>query len=118
MKKRKGNVGDLMVTGVCIMAMMLVLVSYIDLVGVLNQKEEVGQIARKYILRMETMGGLDTSDMVSLTAELENAGVSEIILDGSTLQEVDYGEPIVLLIQGKLRGEYAFTEKRVSTAKN
>ena len=117
-KKQKGNVGELMVTGICILAMMFVMVSYFDVVSVLNQKEEVGQIARKYILRMETMGSLTATDRVSLTAELESAGVSEIVLDGSTMQEADYGEPIVLHIQGKLRGEYDFTEKRVSTAKN
>lgn len=117
-RKQQGNVGNLLVTGICILGMMLVMVSYFDIVGVLNRKEEVSQIARKYILRMETVGELTSADRLALTAELENAGVTDVVLDGSTLNEVGYGAPVVLHIQGKLGGEYVFSEKRVSTAKN
>ena len=118
MKREDGNVGDIMVTGICIIAMLLVMVSYIDIVGVLEEKEAVGQIARKYILKMETVGVLTQADKLAMIAELENAGVTEVELEGTTLSEVAYGEPIVLQIHGKLRGEYDFSEKRVSTAKN
>lgn len=117
MKKEKGNVGELLSTGLCLLALTGLMLSYLSCVSVLQQKEQVGQIARKYILRMETLGMLTGEDEQSLLAELTDVGVSEADLQGSTTWQVPYGESIVLQIRGKLEGGYEFTEKRVSTAK-
>lgn len=116
--KRRGNVGELMITGICILAMTVTILSYMNQVGILQEKTEVVQLARKYILKMETDGYLSTGELALLTEELNQIGVTEISCAGTTMSRVTYGEPIVLQIQGKLRGEYAFSEKRVSTAKN
>ena len=118
MRKRKGNVGDLMISGICILAMTVVMLSYMESVTLIHQKEDVSQLARKYILRMETVGYLTVSDRTALCQELEAMGVTGINLEGTTLNEVSYGAPIVLYIGGMLEGKYAFTEKRASTAKN
>lgn len=117
MKKEKGNVGDLMAAGVCLLLMTILLVSYIDSVRLINDKAEINQIARKYILRMETEGVLTEVDRLALNEELVEAGVSDISLEGTTMVRVGYGEAITLHIRGKLGGTYAFEEKRVSTAK-
>lgn len=118
MRKQKGNIADLMVTGLCILAMTVVMLSYMENVALIHQKARVSQLARKYILRMETVGYLTASDKVTLCQELDGMGVTEINLDGSTVNEVSYGAPITLHINGRLEGTYAFEEKRVSTAKN
>ena len=118
MKKRKGNVGNLMITGITVLAMMVLLLAYMDKVELINQKAEVSQLARRYILKMETVGYLKPQDSAMLREELETLGVTEINFAGSTMGEVDYGDWITLQICGKLRGEYAFEETRVSTAKN
>lgn len=118
MKKEKGNVGDLLAAGICILAMTVVMLAYLDNMRLIGQKTEVSQIARKYILRMETVGMLTEEDRTALCEELAAAGVTELGLEGTTLLRVEYGEPILLKIQGKLRGEYAFTENRMSTAKH
>lgn len=118
MKKEKGNVGDIMITGLCMLAMTVVMLSYMDNVQLIRQKTEVSQLARKYILRMETVGYLTNQDCMKLTAELQEIGVTEINYDGTTVSGVEYGNPITLQIQGKLREQYVFTEQRVSTAKN
>lgn len=117
MKKEEGNIGDLMAAGVCILLMTILLVSYIDSIRLINEKAEVNQIARKYILRMETEGVLTESDRLALKTELAEAGVSDISLEGTTVVRVGYGEAITLHIRGKLEGKYVFEEKRVSTAK-
>ena len=117
MKKEPGNVGDFMAVCICMLLMTVLLVAYMDSVELLEEKTEVNQIARKYILRMETIGYLSDTDNVRLYRELEEAGVTEVSLDGSTLEHVGYGEAIVLRIRGKLRGSYEIDEKRVSTAK-
>lgn len=118
MRKQKGTIGDLMITGICILAMTVVMLSYVENVSLLHQKTEVSQLARKYILRMETVGYLMPDDKNALCGELENMGVTEICLEGTTLNTTAYGSPITLYIQGKLEGNYEFTEKRVSTSKN
>ncbi len=118
LRKQKGNIGELMITGVCILAMTVVMLSYMDHVSLLQEKAEVVQLARKYILKMETEGYLSTGELALMTDELEAIGITEISCAGTTVSKVTYGDPIVLQIQGKLRGEHAFVEKRVSTAKN
>lgn len=109
---------DLLSAGLCILGMTVVMLSYMDNVSLIHQKTEVSQVARKYILRMETVGYLTASDETALQQELTSLGVTEIDLEGTTLHEMSYGSPITLEISGKLKGEYAFEEKRVSTAKN
>jgi len=118
MKKKKGNVGELAATGICLLAMTVVMLSYLSNAGLIQQKTEVSQIARKYILRMETVGMLTDADRAALYGELGAAGITDLRLDGTTLWQVNYGDPIVLQIQGKLENGYEFTEKRVSTAKH
>lgn len=118
MRKQKGNIGDIMATGFCILAMVVVTLSFMENVSLIEQKTVVGQIARKYILRMETVGYLTERDRIQMCRELDESGVTEIVLEGTTMHGVVYGAPIMLQISGKLKGEYAFEEKRVSTAKN
>ncbi len=108
----------MLAAGLCMLAMTAVMLSYINSVSLVFQKAEVSQIARKYILRMETTGELTDADRYALTAELEQAGVTRLKLDGTTVGRVKYGGTIVLLIRGELGGKYEFEEKKVSTAKH
>ncbi|MCM1026195.1 MAG: hypothetical protein NC432_07150 [Roseburia sp.] len=117
MKKEAGNVGDFMMVCICMLMLTALLTAYMDSAGLIDEKAEVNQIARKYILKMESVGRLTEADRAGLCAELEAAGAVEVSLDGSTFESVGYGEAIVLCIRGKLRGTYEFEEKRVSTAK-
>lgn len=113
-----GNVAELLAAGLCILAMTFLMSAYLDHVQLIHQKTELGGLARKYILRMETTGVLTGEDQMSLTAELTNLGVTQISLEGTTLTQVGYGEPVILQISGYLEEEYAVSERRVSTAKN
>ncbi len=118
MRRQKGNISSLMVAGICILAMTVVMLSYMESVSLIQQKTEVSQLARKYILRMETVGYLTDEDSTALLQELQGMGVKEVSLSGTTLSGVSYGMPITLQISGKLKGEFVFEEKRTSTAKN
>lgn len=118
MKKAAGSVGNIMMTMLCILAMTIVMLSYMNSVQLIQQKTEVSQLARKYILRMETVGYLTSRDRAALTQELYAVGVTNVDYSGSTMNSVSYGVPITLQIRGRLRGEYEITEKRVSTSKN
>ena len=118
MRSAEGSIGDCLAACICMLLMTLLLLAYIDNVGVMDEKEKVNQIARKYILRMESVGSLNATDKLQLCEDLENAGVTDICLDGTTQQEVPYGATLELCIRGKLRGRHEFYEKRVTTAKH
>lgn len=117
-KKEPGNIGELLAVGLCTLALTVVMLSYMENVQTISTKAAVGQLARAYLLKMETVGFLEAPEKVRLTAELEALGVSQIDFEGSTLEPVGYGNRIVLQIQGRLDEQYEIREKRVSTAKN
>lgn len=117
MKKEAGTVANIMVTGLFILSMTVVMMAFMDDMQLIQQKMEVNQIVRCYILRMETVGYLDSAAQVELLMELGEQGVTEIDLGATTMDQVGYGDRIVLEIRGKLRGQYAFKETRSSTAK-
>lgn len=113
-----GNVANIMVTGIFVLSMAVVMLSFLENMKMIQQKAEVDQLARRYILRMETVGGLLAEDRDSLVAELEAWGSTAIDLSGTTMGEVGYGDKIELRIRGLLGGKYEFEETRVSTAKH
>ncbi len=118
MKKARGNIANLLATGLCVLAMTVVVMEYMDSVSLIHSKWEIVQLARKYILRMETCGYLTGEDETKLMYELEQLGVKEVNLAGSTVNQVGYGEEIRLQIKGRLGEEHVFEEKRTSTAKH
>lgn len=115
---QEGNIGDLLSVLLCILAMTIVMTTFLSLVQLVNQKTMVSQLARNYVLRMETVGYLKAEDEAALRQELEGYGITEISLEGTTRNPVAYGAEITLCIAGKIGGEHAFEEKRVSTAKH
>ncbi|MBQ8119115.1 MAG: hypothetical protein IJ147_13820 [Lachnospiraceae bacterium] len=117
MKKEPGTVANIMVTGIFILSMTVLMIAFLDDMHLIQQKMEVNQIIRRYILRMETTGYLDDADRAGLLTELSEQEVAEIDLGGTTIDQVGYGERIVLEVSGKLGGQYAFWEKKSSTAK-
>ena len=134
-KCRKGSVADVMSVGICVIAMTVLMLAYTGNIQLLNSKSQIDQIARKYILRMETVGYLTGNDRLEMTQELTALGATELDYTGSTLDQVDYGSTISLVIRGKIPGRtviagsnllettqeitwYEFEERRISTAKN
>lgn len=134
-RKRRGSVIDVLSVGICILAMSIIMMAYLNSLYLVNTKAEVSQTARKYILRMETVGCLTAGDRSQLLRELSEIGVKDVDLTGTTVTAVDYGSPIVLSIKGNMQGKemsadkglfatvfldklFSFQEVRASTAKN
>lgn len=135
MSKRQGNIMDFLTVLLTIVAMSILVTVYLECTGLLLKKQEVGQISRKYILKMETEGYLTEATRNALLQELQQAGVRSVDISGTTLAPVMYGDTIILKIRGTLEGRIvetgdemwtrgftaqAFTveEERMSTAKN
>lgn len=70
---------------------------------VIRTREEMNQIARAYLLEMETGGYLPNDRILSLENKLKDCGLTEISFAGTTLTEVDYGESIQLSVSGNLK---------------
>ncbi len=115
---QEGSIGDLLSVGLCILAMIAVMTSFMDCMALIGRKTAAGQIARNYILRMETVGYLTQADEERLREELTRNGITDIELTGTTKEQTVYGTQITLRIRGKIGGSYDFEELRESTAKN
>ncbi|MBR3772458.1 MAG: hypothetical protein IKL07_09320 [Clostridium sp.] len=66
----------------------------------ISDKWHMRQVAREYLLIMETEGYLTASDQVLLKEELEACGLYNISLSGTTTSEVAYGDRVYLKIKG------------------
>ena len=101
-KKKKGSVMENMI--VMLLNMILLCAFLVIIFGAfagISDKWGMRQVAREYTLIMETEGFLKPSDQASLIAELEEYGMYDISLAGTTMSEVDYGNRIYLCIKGK-----------------
>lgn len=66
-------------------------------------RESINQIARAYLLEMETVGYLPQQKTTQLTQKLQQYGMYDVDISGTTFQKVDYGELIELCICGTLK---------------
>ena len=69
---------------------------------VLRTREQINQIARAYMLEMETSGYLSNSGMNSLKIALEQEGLTDVKLEGTTTLPVGYGERVQLIVEGNM----------------
>lgn len=66
----------------------------------ISDKWGMRQVAREYMLIMETEGYLKPADQAALKAELEGYGLYNISFSGTSTNEVNYGDRIYLCISG------------------
>lgn len=104
-RKREGSTLDFLSVCICILAMSIVVTAYFYCSDLLLRKGQVSQVARCYILKMETMGCLTEGDKNRMLAELQNIGLQGIDLTGSTMNPVEYGDSVILHIRGKIQGK-------------
>ncbi len=133
--KQEGSVLDFLSVCICILAMSIVVTAYFHCSDLLLRKGQVSQVARCYILKMETLGCLTENDKNQMLAELQSIGLQGIDLTGSTINPVEYGDSVILHIRGKIQGriwgenhdlfrsiftarEVPVEEMRMSTAKH
>ena len=100
-KKRKASVlENTLVMFVNLILVCAFLVIVFGAFSGVSDKWGMRQVAREYMLIMETEGYLNDTDQAALKAELESYGLYNISFSGTTTREVDYGERIYLCISG------------------
>lgn len=78
-------------------------VAWMYMVQLAEYKTDIKQIARGYGLKMETVGYLTPELKTLLIRDLQEYGLENIDLTGTSLAPVGYGQDIVLAIGGRLR---------------
>ncbi len=126
---------DFLTILITITAMSFLVTVYLECTNLMIRKVEIGQISRKYILKMETDGYLTEPTKNELVRELREAGLQQIDISGTTLHPVSYGDAIYLKVKGNIQGRlvevgdemwdkgfvsalFKVEEEKVSTAKN
>lgn len=102
-KKDRGLVDQalgILITVVFITILVLGFVYYSNWITV---KNNIDATCRKYMLRMETEGYLSSANRTEMETELENLGMLNIDLNGTTLIEVPYGAKVTLQVKGIAR---------------
>lgn len=100
--KRKGAVADALVPILAILTVSILMASFLYILSLISMKENVKEIARKYILEMETKGYLPAASELKLRQELMGIGMTDITLEGTTYTDAGYGNEIHLYISGNL----------------
>ena len=104
-RKREGSALDFLSVCICILAMSIVVTAYFYCSDLLLRKGQVSQVARCYILKMETVGCLTEGDKNRMLVEVQSIGLQGIDLTGSTMNPVEYGDSVILHIRGKIQGK-------------
>lgn len=100
-KKEAGSIIENML--VALVGMVLTTAFLVIIFGAfasISDKWRMNQVAREYMLLMETEGYLTAEDKEELIKELEECGLYNISLSGTTVSEVGYGNRIYLKISG------------------
>lgn len=69
----------------------------------IRNREKINQIARAYLLEMETLGYLPNEQRIQFQDKLEECGLSNISFSGTTLSEAEYGDIIRLVVSGTMK---------------
>lgn len=108
-------VGSLLILIVCILAIYCLTVMNVDTNKALDSQNHISSLMRSYLVKMETGGILDSSDVEKLVKDLKLYGMTEIHLYGNfstsnthaaiaeNYGPADYGEEVSLRITGILK---------------
>ena len=99
-KEASGVIENMLVALIGIVMTTAFLVIIFGVFSSISDKWHMRQVAREYLLIMETEGYLTASDQASLIEELEACGLYYISLSGTTTSEVAYGDRVYLKIKG------------------
>lgn len=97
-KKEKGSIMKMLPVLLAMAVVAIMTTMYFSYMAVCDTREKADQIARKYILQMETTGFLSENDKNNMLSELSDIGLSGINIQGTTLTKQEYGSEIKLII--------------------
>lgn len=100
--KVRGSIINVFSGILVIIAAATLAVAWMYMAQLADYKTDIKQIARGYGLKMETIGYLTPELKALLIRDLQEYGMENIDLTGTSFAPVGYGQDIVLAISGKL----------------
>lgn len=101
-KKDKGMLEHFLPALVTIVLMAVLWTASMIQASNLDRSAQIQQVARIYMLRMESDGYLAEANKNLLLADLQALDMSEINLTGTSFSDVGYGNEVHLVIAGKV----------------
>lgn len=98
MRKKKGEIDQYVIIVLGILSFFIITIASLNYVGSTDKYITANQIARKYILKIESNGYLTPENTIKLKSELTNQGFSNIDLTGTTMAEVKNVDDVFLFI--------------------
>lgn len=105
MRKRKGNIVDILSSLLLLITSFIIVMAYLTCIQMITIKADADQIARRYILDMETTGYLSDASRTQMIQELEELSAADIDLSGTTFADAGYGNPVYLSIKCHIQGK-------------
>ncbi|MBB6716646.1 hypothetical protein [Clostridium gasigenes] len=106
MKKQKGEIQQFFIQMIGIVFSFAILLQATYYLSTIITYNNINQISRKYILKMERQGYLDSNDRVNIESEIKNSNVDEVdivISAEGEAEKVKYGEDIRVTINCKIK---------------
>lgn len=104
---------------ISIIALAAMLVVFITSTNDANASFKIKEVSRRYILKIESKGYLNSTDENNLRKDLSDIGIYDINLEGTTKNKGEYGEEVYLYIKGKYNIEqYAMRGLRLEKRKS
>ena len=100
-KKEKGAADNFLYAIITVIILFVFLIALLPNFSLLNMRNEVNQIARGHMLRMEALGCLTSEDASLMKQELMNIkGISNAVVQSNHMapDRADYGEELQLTI--------------------
>lgn len=102
LKKKKGIIEDVGIPTLAIVVMFIMLMAFISSNSDNNKINQIDSVIRDYSLSMESKGYLDSQSKNDLIKELNDLGVKNVSLTGTTMSKVGYGERIYIVVKGSI----------------
>lgn len=100
---KKRAVGNMLSCLIGLLLIFIVLYYAVNLCATLNVAVKKTRIERSFMMQMETEGYLSPSAKSALIDELEELGVYNISLTGTTMVPAGYGNDVILSVQGQVK---------------
>lgn len=68
--KRHGNIADIMGTSICLMFLVVIFMSFVRFCSLIEYKRQLNEVARDYLLKIETTGKLSDQELTDLENEI------------------------------------------------
>lgn len=100
-EKKCGSIFNILPVFLGIIAITILSLMYLHFVRDMDKREQAEQIARQYMLEMESTGYMTEEAQEGLISRLHDIGINNINLSGTTMEDAGYGNEITLVINAK-----------------